>query len=1198
MKKGVWINSSIDRYQLTEFLLTEENIELFNDKEFSHSNKRIEQFFEKFAASIFFKSVENPNEKMKKANLSVRDIREADEDDFKDKDANVRRLKSKELKKLIKLIMEKIGKVKLHSLIEKLADKGYVTIYDTSKEQKKKKLTRTDDKYIFSVNLLNRAKKINFLTKHFLNEKRRNQLLEETYDKPKITNKEIEDMREKIKTNYLKNKKIKNLKEHRNGLSKEKRMNFDAEFEEAIEQGLEDKLALLEEVDDESNYSVIDSFDKSKVIYIPEILKEKGIITVKLETSKSESGKETKSSLNIIIDTNKYFQKVFDKAGLDKNILDEKSKYNLSTRDDEDLKTKIDLYEKWINTTSQSNEKTKYLTTLLDGEENEKKKFAKAKEIFETSDAKTKWILMLLSDLSEGGSAFVERISEPKDSEGNEQKFAISVLKEILDIIDNVYKEKTKDTDQDEEEDIEKQLLKSVLKTITFLKREPNWKNKNKNFSNKKFTPKDTDFSGFKDFFEPSFTNGILVLERIFSDEKTTRTMLERHFKGQSKDPNNPFLDQKDNRNPIETPVVEMYNVFSSLKPETGGNYMGLSEQQAYDTVKQFYNEITDEARATKLIEKIIASDTRISSTAMYDIGAAIKAVLTPQKGEVMMGKYTFKLKFADGKAKEALQSKENFNEFLNYNKKYGTQLADEDTGTRPKGTSSDSRLLYNTPDTFHKDVDRIHNLIVDDIMPFQQKLHTLLQKDSYNFTKGSPRKLEKVTNKGNWDDAAFYLTTSIFNTSGKGENSGNPETRIRWAIDATYNDFKKINDLMNRLKIETKDGKTITSQNIKKLTNSGKQEDVDNLFRLYGKYLVGLSNLRVGFDSDEMDGMLTEEVTEEVTESAKEIFDKFKESEAYKWFTSEDNKKILLSYGSLQKEEREKREWVDQEETVETDIFPTWFEDGYQGYYKSILRGNFAYDNVDIITLNNIIEEITQTYEDQKGNVSKSEILRKKQLNKITKMFSLTIEEIEEVDEINSLFFWLSKTDREQLVSLFGNFLITLKEQTDEKGTKTKRVDKLDFKSFKNLLNLGSLLRENRAGQNSYNMFNITKTLQQLFVEEILPNKRKIPKLEIKNKDSKLMTTLPRGMLAGLGQLKYIPFVSFDSKTSESLKSLNPSSAMSGSKTDEPIRGFSASTRLGSSIPSKVGSKETSMNDNARILAAQYKYKQLMGLN
>ncbi len=232
------------------------------------------------------------------------------------------------------------------------------------------------------------------------------------------------------------------------------------------------------------------------------------------------------------------------------------------------------------------------------------------------------------------------------------------------------------------------------------------------------------------------------------------------------------------------------------------------------------------------------------------------------------------------------------------------------------------------------------------------------------------------------------------------------------------------------------------------------------------------------------------------------------------------------------------------------------------------------------------MIKKITEAYKDKDKN--KNEVLTKYQLSKITKMFVKSVEEAESVDEIKSLFFWLSKTDRDKLVGLFDNLLLKLVDSELTESGKTKK-EKIDFKSFKKILNLGSLLRENRQGKNSYNMVNIERSLTQLFIEEVLPEK--LPKLQIKDKDGKLMRTLPRGVIAGLGKIKYIPFISYGSKTSEELKRLSPLSAMSGND-DIAISGFGRGTNFGSSRPSKVGSKSSSMNDNTRILSATSKYK------
>jgi len=1146
--KGVYISNELDRTQFVRYLLTEEQIELFNTKDFSSSNKRIEQLFYKFAADIFYKSEPSPNSLLKEANLSVRGLRNADEDDFsKDyPDVEERKRKPKELENLIKLIMKKIGKTKLHTLIEKLAAKGYFTIYNESKEQKKKKLTYDDSKYIFTVALLNRAKELNFLTSQFTNEKRVKQLLEETYDKPKLTSEELKDMKDKIKEKILDDKDVK-----RESLSSEsEKDDFDRTLNEEIEERFEEQLATLEEVDSEvGNYGIIDSFDKGKPIYIPELLLADGVITTNIQTT-GKGKTTTESSIEIVIDTKKYFKLAFEKAGLDANILGDKSKYNIQTVQEDTTKEKSDIYQEWLKKISNNNEKITYLTTLLDTTEEEEETNNRIKEIFGVSNSK--FIIMLLKDLSDGTDNFEKRILRQKRGKREGGSFEVSVLREILDNIDDVLAEKTKDTDQEDEEDIEKQLLKSVLKTITFLKKE--------------------DFSGLKDFFEPSFSNGILVLERIFSD-----------------------LDQKNNTNSIETPAVEKYNVLSSL---TGSNYIGITKSQAYAKLNSEYNKINDNKTVAKLITEIISSNKKINSASMYDIKTAIESILRPQNQEIMMGKYRFTLAFTSKSGKEALKSKEKFEEYLNYDKDYGIQLATATTGKKPNEKMK--RLLYNKEEIIHPDINTIYDMITDDIIPFQNELHRILQKESYYFTK-SPREIKEISSDSDWDDAAFNITTSLFNTSGRGQSNTTPEKRIRTMINVSYRDFKNMNNLMNDITIRTKNDKIITSQNIEELRKSKNQEDIDNLFLLYSKYISGLSSLGVPVDSDEMNIGIEQEVAEENTENAKEIFDEFKETEAYKWFTSEEIKRLLLpqnSYSYTPKPDeyvtgRNTRQQtleksIKKEEFMETDIFPSWFDDGYQGYYKNILRGNFQYNNVDLDILKDMIKKITEAYENKDKN--KGEVLRKYQLSKITKMFVKSVEEIESVDEIKSLFFWLKKTDRDNLVGLFENFLLKLEDsELTESGT--KKIDKIKFESFKKILNLGSLLRENRQGKNSYNMVNIERSLTQLFIEEILPNKRGIPKLEIKNKDNKLIATLPRGMIAGLGKIKYIPFISYNSKTSEELKLLSPLSAMSGDD-DIAISGFGRGTNFGSSRPSKVGSKSSSMNDNTRILSATSKYK------
>jgi|21_taG_2_1085346.scaffolds.fasta_scaffold01819_5 hypothetical protein len=1146
--KGVYISNELDRTQFVRYLLTEEQIELFNTKDFSSSNKRIEQLFYKFAADIFYKSEPSPNSLLKEANLSVRGLRNADEDDFsKDyPDVEERKRKPKELENLIKLIMKKIGKTKLHTLIEKLAAKGYFTIYNESKEQKKKKLTYDDSKYIFTVALLNRAKELNFLTSQFTNEKRVKQLLEETYDKPKLTSEELKDMKDKIKEKILDDKDVK-----RESLSSEsEKDDFDRTLNEEIEERFEEQLATLEEVDSEvGNYGIIDSFDKGKPIYIPELLLADGVITTNIQTT-GKGKTTTESSIEIVIDTKKYFKLAFKKAGLDANILGDKSKYNIQTVQEDTTKEKSDIYQEWLKKISNNNEKITYLTTLLDTTEEEEETNNRIKEIFGVSNSK--FIIMLLKDLSDGTDNFEKRILRQKRGKREGGSFEVSVLREILDNIDDVLAEKTKDTDQEDEEDIEKQLLKSVLKTITFLKKE--------------------DFSGLKDFFEPSFSNGILVLERIFSD-----------------------LDQKNNTNSIETPAVEKYNVLSSL---TGSNYIGITKSQAYAKLNSEYNKINDNKTVAKLITEIISSNKKINSASMYDIKTAIESILRPQNQEIMMGKYRFTLAFTSKSGKEALKSKEKFEEYLNYDKDYGIQLATATTGKKPNEKMK--RLLYNKEEIIHPDINTIYDMITDDIIPFQNELHRILQKESYYFTK-SPREIKEISSDSDWDDAAFNITTSLFNTSGRGQSNTTPEKRIRTMINVSYRDFKNMNNLMNDITIKTKNDKIITSQNIEELRKSKNQEDIDNLFLLYSKYISGLSSLGVPVDSDEMNIGIEQEVAEENTENAKEIFDEFKETEAYKWFTSEEIKRLLLpqnSYSYTPKPDeyvtgRNTRQQtleksIKKEEFMETDIFPSWFDDGYQGYYKNILRGNFQYNNVDLDILKDMIKKITEAYENKDKN--KGEVLRKYQLSKITKMFVKSVEEIESVDEIKSLFFWLKKTDRDNLVGLFENFLLKLEDsELTESGT--KKIDKIKFESFKKILNLGSLLRENRQGKNSYNMVNIERSLTQLFIEEILPNKRGIPKLEIKNKDNKLIATLPRGMIAGLGKIKYIPFISYNSKTSEELKLLSPLSAMSGDD-DIAISGFGRGTNFGSSRPSKVGSKSSSMNDNTRILSATSKYK------
>lgn len=1188
--KGVYISNELDRTEFVRYLLTEEQIELFNVKDFSSSNKRIEKLFEKFAADIFYKSEPSPNNLLKEANLSVRALRNADEDDFsKDyPDVEERKRKPKELENLIKLIMKRIGKTKLHTLIEKLAAKGYFTIYNRSKEQKKKKLTYDDSKYIFTVALLDRAKELNFLTSQFTNEKRVKQLLEETYDKPKLTSEELQDMKDKIKEKILDDKDVK-----RESLSSEsEKDDFDRTLNEEIEERFEEQLATLEEVDSEvGNYGIIDSFDKGKSIYIPELLLADGVITTKIQT-KSKGETKSESLIEIVIDTKKYFKLAFEKAGLDTNILGDTSKYNIQTVQEDTTKEKSDIYQEWLKKISNNNEKITYLTTLLDKTEEEEETNNRIKEIFSVSNSE--FIIMLLKDLSDGTDNFEKLILSQKMGKYKAGSFGVSYLREILDNIDAVLAEKTKDIDQDEEEDIEKQLLKSVLKTITFLKREPKYNTKETyNFSDKEFIPPDRDFSEFKDFFEPSFTNGILVLERIFSDEKTTRTMLERHFKGQSKDPNNPFLDQKDNRNPIETPVVEKYNVLSSL---TGSNYIGITKSQAYTKLNSEYNKINDDETVAKLITDIISSNKKINSASMYDIKTAIESILRPQNQEIMMGKYRFTLAFPSNSAKEALKSKEKFEEYLNYDKDYGIQLATANTGKKPNAKMK--RLLYDKEEIIHPDINKIYDMITDDIIPFQNELHRILQNKSYYFTK-SPREIKEISNDSDWDDAAFNITTSLFNTSGRGQSNTTPEKRIRTMISVSYRDFKNMNNVMNDITIKAKDNKIITSQNIEELRKSKNQEDIDNLFLLYSKYISGLSSLGVPVDSDEMNIGIEQEVAEENTESAKEIFDEFKETEAYKWFTSEEIKRLLIPQNlntytpkpdeyitgrNTRQQTLEKS--IKKEEFMETDIFPSWFDDGYQGYYKNILRGNFQYNNVDLDILKDMIKKITEAYKDKDKN--KDEVLRKYQLSKITKMFVKSVEEIESVDEIKSLFFWLNKTDRDKLVGLFENFLLKVEDSPlTESGT--KKTDKIKLESFKKILNLGSLLRENRQGKNSYNMVNIERSLTQLFIEEILPEK--LPKLQIKDEDGKLMRTLPRGMIAGLGRIKYIPFISYGSKTSEELKRLSPLTAMSGND-DIAISSFGRGTNFGSSRPSKVGSKSSSMNDNTRILSATSKYK------
>ena len=1157
--KGVYISNELDRTQFVRYLLTEEQIELFNTKDFSSSNKRIEQLFYKFAADIFYKSEPSPNSLLKEANLSVRGLRNADEDDFsKDyPDVEERKRKPKELENLIKLIMKKIGKTKLHTLIEKLAAKGYFTIYNESKEQKKKKLTYDDSKYIFTVALLDRAKELNFLTSQFTNEKRVKQLLEETYDKPKLTSEELKDMKDEIKEKILDDKDVK-----RESLSSEsEKDDFDRTLNEEIEERFEEQLATLEEVDSEvGNYGIIDSFDKGKPIYIPELLLADGVITTEIQTT-GKGKTTTESSIEIVIDTKKYFKLAFEKAGLDTNILGDKSKYNIQTVQEDTTKEKSDIYQEWLKKISNNNEKITYLTTLLDTTEEEEETENKIKEIFGVSNSE--FIIMLLKDLSDGTDNFEKRILRQKRGKREGGSFEVSVLREILDNIDDVLAEKTKDTDQEDEEDIEKQLLKSVLKTITFLKAD-----------NQTPVEEMLDLDKFKesinpkDFFEPSFNNGILVLERMFSD-----------------------LDQKNNTDSIETPVVETYNVLSSL---TGSNYIGITKSQAYTKLKSEYNKINDNKTVAKLITEIISSNKKINSASMYDIKTAIESILRPQNQEIMMGKYRFSLKFPLNPAKEALKSKEKFEEYLNYDKNYGIQLATASSGKKPNDKMK--RLLYNKEDIIHPDINTIYDMITDDIIPFQNKLHSILQKESYYFTK-SPRRIEEVSNDSDWHDAAFNITTSLFNTSGTGQSrKADVAARIRTLINVSYNDFKNMNNLMNDITIETKDGKIITSQNIEELRKSKNQEDIDNLFLLYKKYITSLSSLGIPIDSDEMNIGIEQEVAEENTESAKEIFDEFKETEAYKWFTSEEIKGLLIPQNKDTISQIEtlsdsftppqKNSTRNEEQLTETDIFPSWFDDGYQGYYKNILRGNFQYNNVDLDILKDMIKKITEAYKDKDKN--KNEVLTKYQLSKITKMFVKSVEEAESVDEIKSLFFWLSKTDRDKLVGLFDNLLLKLVDSELTESGKTKK-EKIDFKSFKKILNLGSLLRENRQGKNSYNMVNIERSLTQLFIEEVLPEK--LPKLQIKDKDGKLMRTLPRGVIAGLGKIKYIPFISYGSKTSEELKRLSPLSAMSGND-DIAISGFGRGTNFGSSRPSKVGSKSSSMNDNTRILSATSKYK------
>jgi len=1171
--KGVYISNELDRTQFVRYLLTEEQIELFNVKDFSSSNKRIEKLFEKFAADIFYKSEPSPNNLLKEANLSVRALRNADEDDFsKDyPDVEERKRKPKELENLIKLIMKKIGQTKLHTLIEKLAAKGYFTIYNQSKEQKKKKLTYDDSKYIFTVALLDRAKKLNFLTSQFTNEKRVKQLLEETYDKPKLTSEELQDMKDKIKEKILNDKDVK-----RESLSSEsEKDDFDRTLNEEIEERFEGQLATLEEVDSEvGNYGIIDSFDKGKPIYIPELLLVDGVITTKIQTS-GKGKTESESLIEIVIDTKKYFKLAFEKAGLDKNILEDESKYNIQTVEEDTIKEKSDIFQEWLKKISSNNEKLTYLKTLLDTTEEKEETNNRIKEIFGVSNSK--FIIMLLKDLSDGTDNFEKTILKPK---GEERRmggvFQVSHLKEILENIDDVLAEKTKDTDQEDEEDMEKQLLKSVLKTITFLKREPKY-----------------NTSEFKDFFEPSFSNGILVLERIFSDEKTMNQMMDSRSKEQSKDPNNPFLDQKDNVNPIEIPAVEKYNVLSSL---TGSNYIGITKSQAYTKLNSEYNKINDDTTVAKLITEIISSNKKINSASMYDIKTAIESILRPQNQEIMMGKYRFTLAFPSPPAKEALKSKEKFEEYLNYDKNYGIQLATASTGKKPNAKMK--RLLYDDEDIIHPDINIIYDMITDDIIPFQNELHRILQNKSYYFTK-SPREIKEISNDSDWDDAAFNITTSLFNTSGRGQSNTTPEKRIRTMIGVSYNDFKNMNNLMNDITIESRDGGIKSSKDIKELSQRKNQEDIDNLFLLYSKYISGLSSLGVPVDSDEMNIGIEQEVAEENTESAKEIFDEFKETEAYKWFTSEEIKRLLIPQNKDTISQIEtlsdsftppqKNSTRNEEQLTEIDIFPSWFDDGYQGYYKNILRGNFQYNNVDLDILKDMIKKITEAYKDKDKN--KDEVLRKYQLSKITKMFVKSVEEIESVNEIKSLFFWLSKTDRDALVNLFKNFLLKVEDSPLTESGKTKK-EKIEFQSFKKILNLGSLLRENRQGKNSYNMVNIQRSLTQLFIEEILPEKLNIPKLQIKDEDGKLMRTLPRGMIAGLGKIKYIPFISYGSKTSEELKRLSPLTAMSGNKEDIAISGFGRGTNFGSSRPSKVGSKSSSMNDNTRILSATSKYK------
>ena len=63
------VNKIIDKSRLFDGQLKEQ-IELFNTKDFSSSNKRIEQLFYKFAADIFYKSEPSPNNLLKEANLS------------------------------------------------------------------------------------------------------------------------------------------------------------------------------------------------------------------------------------------------------------------------------------------------------------------------------------------------------------------------------------------------------------------------------------------------------------------------------------------------------------------------------------------------------------------------------------------------------------------------------------------------------------------------------------------------------------------------------------------------------------------------------------------------------------------------------------------------------------------------------------------------------------------------------------------------------------------------------------------------------------------------------------------------------------------------------------------------------------------------------------------------------------------------